>query len=241
MSLPGPQLPLGLRLSREPLLEEFVPGPNAEALAAVTACAEGRGETYLYLWGNPGSGRTHLLLGACRAAARREARPLYLDLSNVRDLDAQLLQDLEQLDLVALDNLQAIAGDLPWQRALFDMFNRLRESGARLLASGDKAAANLPLTLPDLASRLAWGPGYRLRPLDDKARLELLQRSAQARGMRLPPGVARYILHRCPRDLGSLEALLDLLEQATLAAQKSPSIPLTRALLEDIEPFPGQG
>lgn len=237
MSLPGLQLPLGLRLTREPLLEDFVPGPNAEALAAVGACAAGQGEPYLYLWGPPGSGRSHLLLGACRGTLGRGARALYLTLDGARELDAQVLQDLERLDLVALDDLQAIAGALPWQavwqRALFDLFNRLRDSGARLLAAGDRPAAQLPIDLADLASRLTWGPGYRLRPLDDAARLELLHRSAQARGMRLPDGVARYILHHCPRDPRSLENLLDRLEQATLAAQKPPSIPLTRALLED--------
>jgi DnaA family protein len=232
VTLKGEQLPLDLRLIREPLLEAFVPGPNAEALAAVKAAVADQGESYLYLWGEPGCGRTHLLLGACRAREQQGGRALYLDLSQAADLEPHLVQDLEQLDLVALDELQRIAAQRPWLEALFDLFNRLQLSGTRLLAAADRPAAQLPLALPDLRSRLASGPGYRLRPLDDAGRLELLAGSAQARGMRLPPEVARYILYRCPRDPRSLEQLMDRLDEASLAAQRAPSIPLVRALLE---------
>lgn len=235
---PAGQLPLDLRLAREPRLRDFIPGANAEALAAVAATAAGQGDPYLYLWGEAGSGRTHLLLGACREVEEQGGQALYLNLGDAARLDTQLVQDLEQLDLVALDEIQAIADQRPWLIALFDLFNRLRTSGARLLVAANQPTGQLQLALPDLGSRLAWGPAYRLRPLDDAGRLELLLIAARARGMRLTPDVARYILVRSPRDTRSLEQLLDRLDLVTLTEQRAPTLPLVRALLDAEQSWP---
>jgi len=229
------QLPLDIRLPREPKLEGFIPGPNGEALAAVRACTEGAQEPYLYLWGGSGSGKTHLLLGACRAVQKGGGDSQYLDLGLHPGLDPAMLEGLERLDLLALDNLQAVAGNRLWEQPLFDLFNRLRENGVRLLAAGASPPAQLPLQLEDLRSRLGWGPTYRLRYLDDSARMELLQCSAAARGMQLNKAAASYILNRCPRDSHSLEHLLDRLDHRSLAEQKRPTIALIRSVLTDGE------
>lgn len=229
------QLPLAIRLPRQPDLDSFIPGPNATAVAAVHACASGGAEPHLHLWGGSGSGKTHLLLGACRAVQRQGGTSQYLDLRHHPQLHVAMLQGLEQLELLGLDNVEAIAGNGPWEQAVFDLFNRLREAGARLLTAADAPAAELPLKLADLRSRLGWGPGFRLRPLDDTARMELLQRSATARGMELTPGAARYILNHCPRDLHSLEALLDRLDHRSLAEQKQPTIAVIRRALDDAD------
>ena len=146
-----------------------------------------------------------------------------------------MLQGLEQLDLLCLDNVEAIAGECVWEHALFDLFNRLREAGSRLLAAGSAPATELTLQLADLRSRLGWGPGYRLRPLDDDTRMEVLQRSAATRGMQLAPAAARYILNHCPRDLHSLERLLERLDHWSLAEQKRPTITLIRRALDGPE------
>jgi DnaA family protein len=230
MSGPG-QLPLGIRLPREPELDGFVAGPNGAALAAVRAQAEGAGEPYLYLWSEPGGGRSHLLLGACGLAQARGAAQQYLDLEECRQWRPEALQGLENLDLVALDNVAAIAARADWEQALFALFNRLRDTAGRLLVSGDRPAPELPIALPDLRSRLAWGAGFRLWPLDDEGRAELLRRSAAARGMTLDAGQTRYILSHCPRDPHALEALLERLDRLTLAAQRRPTLALIRAAM----------
>jgi DnaA family protein len=231
---PG-QLPLGIRLPREPNLDGFVAGPNGAALAAVRAQAEGAGEPYLYLWSEPGGGRSHLLLGACGLAQTRGAAQQYLDLREFGQWRPEALQGLETLALVALDNVAAVAGHADWERALFALFNQLRNTAGRLLVSGDCPAPELPFRLPDLRSRLAWGAGFRLWPLDDEGRAELLHRSAAARGMTLDAGQTRYILSHCPRDPRALEALLERLDRLTLAAQRRPTPALIRAALAALE------
>jgi DnaA family protein len=229
------QLALGIQLPKDPSLESFVAGPNAEALSKVRDCAQGKNEPYVYLWGEAGSGKTHLLLGACHCANQRGARSLYLDLSQHRDLSIAMLEDLESLDLICLDEIQDAAGDATWEKALFDLFNRLREAGVRLLAAGDEPATELPIQLADLRSRLTWGPGFRLHPLDDESRIELLQRSAAARGMQLSNAASRYILNHCPRDLHALESLLDRLDEVSLAEKKRPTIPIIQQALHTLE------
>jgi DnaA family protein len=136
------------------------------------------------------------------------------------------------MDLVCLDNVDAVAGRDAWEHALFVLYNRLRDRGARLLASAHQPPPDLPLRLADLRSRLSWGPVFRLRALSDDARLELLQRSAAARGMELSATAGRYILNHCARDLHSLQALLDRLDDASLAAQRKPSIAMIQRIVD---------
>ncbi len=225
------QLTLAVNLPRDPALSGFVAGPNAEALAAVQACAEGEGEPFIYLWGPPGSGKTHLLLGASRDLEGRGDGALYLDLGT-EGLEPAMLQGLERLALVSLDNVHLVAGDRDWERALFDLFNRLRESGRRLLAAAHVPVAELGLRLPDLRSRLNWGPAFRLRPLGDDLRLQLLTQAAHSRGMRLEPKAAEYIMQHCPRDPHSLERVLDRIEAATLTEKRPPNLAFLRRVLK---------
>jgi DnaA family protein len=141
------------------------------------------------------------------------------------------LDGLEKLDLVLLDSLQSVTGLADWELALFNLFNRLRDQEGRLIVSADRPPAELPLQLKDLASRLSWGPCYRLNPLDDEGREELLRRALNERGLRLSPEAARFILSRLPRDIQSLTQSVARLDQASLASQRKLTIPFIREVL----------
>lgn len=151
------QLPLALDLRHAPSLDDFVVGRNQAVIDALQRALDGRGETRLYLFGPAGSGRTHLLLGQCAAAQARGLHCAYLPLAERATLAPAMLEDLEMLDLVAVDDVQLIAADAAWEEALFALFNRCHDRGTRMLFSADSGPAALPLRLPDLRSRLAWG------------------------------------------------------------------------------------
>ena len=227
------QLPLQIGLRPPATLEGFVAGDNAQALASVHACALGTGETLLFLAGPRGSGRTHLLAGACNLAATAGLRCAYLPMGDPAGLAPGLLSDLEALDLVCLDDLEGIAGDRGWEEAVFGLFNGLRDHGGRLIAAAALAPGDLPIALADLRSRLGWGLVLTLRPLRDEQLRAALAAAARARGLRLGDGVARYLVDRLPRALPDLLGALDRLDRASLAAKRPLTLPFVRAHLED--------
>lgn len=216
------QLPLGIALADGATFDNYLPGENAAAVASVRGAAE----AFVYLWGARGTGRTHLLQAACHAAVGDAAA--YLPLAQHRDLSPELLEGLEHTALVCLDDIDAIVGIEPWELGLFHLYNRLRESGTRLLVAADRAPAALALRLPDLTSRLGWGPVFQLHALTDTDKLAALQLRARGRGLELPDDVGHYLLRRCPRDMHSLFHVLDVLDRAALAAQRRLTIPFVR-------------
>lgn len=224
------QLALPIEWRSEADFAEYYPGPNAEAVTALSDWARGEGQAFLYLYGPVGTGKTHLLQAACRRASERGLTAIYLPLDQP-SLAPPVLDDLERAECVALDNIQAVAGDQDWEEALFGLYNRLRDARRRLLVSASRPAAVLPLSRPDLRSRLGWGPGYRLRPLADDDCESFLFQAARRRGLRLGREAARYILRRCPRDPGYLAALLERLDRAALSRKRRPTLPLIRELL----------
>ena len=225
------QLPLHLVPRPRLGLDDWLPGENHQALASLRQLLEPGGPPQLFLSGPPGSGRTHLLLGLCGLAEAGGLRAAYLPLGQAATLAPEMLEGLEQLDLIAMDDVQAIAGDAPWEEALFHLYNRAREAGCRRLFAADRGPAALPLALPDLRTRLAWGLSYQLRPLDDAGKRELLAREAGRRGLELPEEVARYIVARHRRDTASLLALLERLDHDSLVAKRPLTLPFVRERL----------
>ena len=183
---------------------------------------------FVYLWGDSGCGRSHLLQAACREAGEAGRRAAYLPLAS---LAPAALEGLEALDLVALDDLETIARDHAWERALFIAYEALRGTRAGLLVASRIAPAGLPLALADLRSRLASGAVYQLRPLDDGQKQEALALRARLRGLELPDDTSQFLMTRYARDMHALCRMLDELDAASLAAQRRLTIPFVKSVL----------
>ncbi len=231
MSRAPAQLPLGVGLRDDATFANFHPGPNATLVDRLVHQLDDDGEPFLYLWGASGTGRSHLLQAACHAASDRDSRALYLPLAELGHFPPLMLEEIERLDLVAIDDLDRVVGRKRWEEALFHAFNRLRDAGKRLVIVAEAPPRQLPVKLPDLASRLTWGMTFHLQGLDDAGRLAALRLRALGRGMQLPDEVARYILHRGPRRLEALFATLQALDRASLSAQRKLTIPFVKQAL----------
>jgi len=217
------QLVLDIALPAAPTLDNFVPGRNAELVAALYALANGTGnERFFYLWGADGSGRSHLLRAVAAAARRNGRRTVWFD-AQTKTIDAA--DDA----LCAVDDVHLLGAEA--QVALFNLHNRIRGGNGALLASGNAAPAQL-LLRADLVTRLAAGLVYQLHGLDDEEKSAALRRHADARGLRLAPEVATYLLRHARRDMPSLLALLDALDRYSLETQRAITVPLLRELLE---------
>jgi DnaA family protein len=193
----------------------------------VRRIAAGEADT-LWLCGAVGSGRTHLLQAACRAAAQADRRAMYVALPAA---SPALLADLENVDLLALDDVDAVAGDPAWERPLFVILNGFLARRGGLLLAAAAPAARCGFKLADLASRAAGAIAYRLAPLDDDARAAALRLHAAARGLTLDGAAADYLLKRVARDMTALTAWLAQLDHASLSAQRRLTIPFIREQL----------
>lgn len=227
-SSPLPQLPLRIGPRDSATFSNFFPGRNA-AIAHTLQQGE---EPFVYLWGGAGSGKTHLLQAACHAVTEQGGTAIYLPLGDPEEVVPQMLEGMEQMSLVCLDELQTVVGNSEWEQALFHLYNRLRDSGNRLIAAATASPAGLPVRLADLVSRLGWGPVYQMQPLSDEEKGLALQQRAANRGMDMPPEVASYLLSRASRDTHVLFGLLDRLDVVSLAAQRKLTIPFVREIIQ---------
>lgn len=225
------QLPLGVQLGVSLRFETFHAGGNAEAVAALKRLASGVSRVPLWLFGPAGSGKTHLLQAACALAGSEGRTAAYLPLAASRKDGPAILDGFERLELVALDDLDEIAGDADWERALFTLYNGLAEHGGRLASAAPRAPAALGIRLPDLASRLAASEAHRLQPLAEADQAEALRRRAQHRGLELPEETLGFLTRRAPRDFATLCAMLDDLDTESLAAQRRLTVPFVREWL----------
>lgn len=213
------QLVLDLKPDAGPTLDNFVAGPNAEAVQALRELAAGaRREPVVYLFGPPGSGRTHLLravVASCEGAVC------------VRHESADPIPD-PLPGLLAWDDVQEL--DEAGQARLFGLQIRMRESGGVLLCAGDVPPARLALRA-DVVTRLAAGAAYPLHVLGDDEKAEAVARHAELRGFRLGRDVIDYLLRRQPRDLPALVRMLEALDRHSLATKRPVTVPLLRELL----------
>ena len=194
------QLLLDIKPAAAPSLQNFVVGRNAEAIASLEALFSNLSQSkFIYLWGENGSGKSHLL-SACKAMGGR-----------VVD-DVHLLKNDAQIDL-------------------FNTYNQLKEAGNSLITAGLHAPAQMGLR-DDLATRLAWGLVYQLHSLNDDEKATALKQHAKERGMKLPDEVTDYCLRYLRRDLPTLMATLDALDEWSLTTQKPITLPMLRKLLQ---------
>ena len=156
---------------------------------------------------------------------------VYLPLAELLDRGIEILDNLEQYELVCLDDLQAVAGRADWEEALFHLFNRLRDSGRRLLIAASTSPRELPVKLADLKSRLTLALIFQMRPLSDEDKLRALQLRASRRGLHLTDEVGHFILTRGTRSMSALFELLERLDQASLQAQRKLTIPFLKETL----------
>jgi DnaA family protein len=225
------QLPLRVHLRDSARLASFLPGRNAEVFALLSLSGDSPAmPRALWLWGRSGTGKSHLLQAACAEAGERGGTAAYFDLATA--LDSALLEGCEELETVCLDNLDAVAADERWNAAIFRLYTLMQDGRGRLLVASTAPPASLPFALSDLRSRLLASSVHQLHELDEAGQLAALQLRAARRGLDLSEEAALYLVHRLPRDLHSLFAVLDQLDEASLVAQRRLTIPFLREALE---------
>ncbi|MGJ7494032.1 DnaA regulatory inactivator Hda [Variovorax sp. RT4R15] len=225
------QLALDIGLATGPTLAGFFAGPNEAAVRHLQLwVGEGRAQAIhspvpTYLWGDSGTGKTHLL-ESVRVALREQG-------AGVGWLHAGLLEPPafdEGWGAVLMDDVHLYTA--VQQHAAFNWFIHAQGLQRGVVAAGTLPPADLPLR-EDLRTRLGWGHVFQLHLLSETERRAVLRQAADARGVMLSDDVLDYMLHRFSRDLGSLMELLNQLDGFALRTQRAITIPLIRAMLEN--------
>lgn len=225
------QLALDIGLQTTPSLDSFFAGPNAAALQHLKLWTSGQTPSPVptYLWGESGSGKTHLLKGVFQVLKDQGLSVGWLDASTEAQLSFDAAWVAVLMDDVHLFNLEQQAMGFNW------FVNALTpKSGLPrwVLAAGTLPPADLKLR-DDFRSRLGWGHVYALQVLSDNERRAVLRQEADSRGLFLSDEVVSYMLTRFSRDLSSLMTLLNHLDQFALQTQRAITIPLIKSMLEN--------
>ncbi|HTX06729.1 MAG TPA: DnaA regulatory inactivator Hda [Steroidobacteraceae bacterium] len=224
------QLPLGVRLPDRAVFASFLPARNREALEHAQRIAGGEVAGATWFCGPASAGKTHLLQAIC-AQAGQSRRAGYFPLAELARLGVGVLEGLPQLQCVCLDDLEAVAGRLEWEKTIFGLLRELEDCGGSLVMAARPPPALLGWALPDLGSRCAAAAVLQLRALDETEQQQALQLRARLRGFELPEETSRWLQRRFPRDMHRLYGLLDTLDDAALAAQRRLTVPFIREVL----------
>ncbi|MGZ8947510.1 MAG: DnaA regulatory inactivator Hda [Methylococcaceae bacterium] len=227
------QLPLHFEFRANQTFDDFFPGSNLEIINHLQKSIAGNGERQIFLWGQSGLGKSHLLQACCHEAQSRQLSSFYFALSPSELPDPALLKGLDKFDIVCFDNIEHIAGNEAWELAFFNFFNLHRDQGHTLILSAACPPTEIAIQLPDLKTRLNWGLTLQIPPLSDDDRITALIFKADQMGFEISPKAGRFLLTHYDRNLSSLWALLTKLDRASLAAKRKLTIPFLKQILRE--------
>lgn len=228
------QLPLAWPAPPSARLEQFDATGNESLPGLLQALlSASRGAAPVLLTGPAGAGKTHLLAGCGEAGRGRGLACAYVALSRWASFDGDALEALSGQDVLMVDEVERAAGLPAHELALFDLYNRLRDRGGRLLMASREPPSRLPVALPDLRSRLEAASRVPVQPLPEPARRRLVAGRARERGFELDEAVLDFVFRHHRRDLPALLALVDRLDRESLVRQRRVTVPLVRAVLAD--------
>jgi len=222
------QMALPLKLADHAVFDSFVSRGNDRPVAALVDIAAVPASS-AYVWGGPATGKSHLLQAVC---ARVGDRSVYVPLAELAAAGPAVIEGLDRRDVVCIDDLETVVGDRDWELGLFRLYNDVVSRAGRVVVAAAMPPRESAVALADLASRLAQLPAFRLEPLDDAGRIEALTKRAGLRGLELPDESARYLLTHSRRDMASLYAVLDRLDEEALRAQRRLTVPFVSGVLK---------
>ena len=226
------QLTLSVALRDDARFANFYAKHNEAAVFALQQFWNPDSDWFVYLYGPAGVGCSYLLQASCHLADGLGHSNVYLPLDELQKYGPHVLDDLEQLSLVAIDHVDAVIGQPEWEEALFYLFNRMKDSGKRLLISAKELPSYLGCYLPDLESRLKWGVTYQIHDLNDEEKAAALLLRAEKRGLALSEDVAKFLLTRVSRNMSDILNHLDLLDRESLREQRKITIPFVKETLK---------
>ena len=227
------QIALPLSLDRQFSFNNYF-GHQAElVIDSLQALIRGDGESQIGVWGDAGSGKTHLLNASAYFARKLQTRFHLYDAAQLATFDVSDFEGFEQCDVLAIDNLDAIVGLPGWESCFYQVINRCREGEFNFIYSLSRKPEDLGIGLADFRSRLQWGLMLHI-PASGEAEVgEILCKRAHLLGIELSGDVISYLLTHHSRNLAAQMAILKTLDEVSLSHRRKVTIPLIKQALAE--------
>ena len=228
--------------------DTFIVGPsNKFAHAASIAVATKPASLYnpLFIYGNSGLGKTHLLYAICNEISFRHPQMniLYIKgdeftnemIEAIRHGTTQeFRQRYRKADILLVDDIQFIAGKESTQEEFFHTFNSLYESKRQIVLTSDRPAKDIATLEERLLTRFEWGLTADIQPPDFETRLAIIRRKAELLDITIPENVCEYIANRLKNNIRQLEGTVKKMKAYHLLNGQAPSITTAQAAISDI-------
>ena len=238
----GPEL----KLHPDYIFDNFVVGPsNRLAHASCVAVSQSPGNTYnpLFLYGNSGLGKTHLLHAVC-CEARQKSNKTVIQLLSCEDFVNRFIRAIEEgnlagfqsqfrtVDALVIDDVQFLREREQSQEEFFHTFNALYNNGKQIILSADSAPSEIPSLKERLISRFNWGLVARIDPPSHDTRVAIVQKKAHLRGLTISDEIAEYIARKVCANIRELEGALTTIYAVATTTGKEITLELAQTALE---------
>lgn len=228
--------------------DTYIVGPsNKFAHAASLAVATKPAVLYnpLFIYGNSGLGKTHLLYAICNEITKTypDMNIIYIkgdDFTNEmieairKGTNPEFRQRYRKADVLLVDDIQFIAGKESTQEEFFHTFNTLYESKKQIVLTSDRPPKDIATLEDRLKTRFEWGLTADIQPPDFETRIAIIKRKAELLEIDVPDNVSEYIANRLKNNIRQLEGAVKKLKAYYLLEGKSPNIATAQAAISDI-------
>ena len=236
-----------LRLHPDYTFDHFVVGPsNRLAHASCVAVSQSPGNTYnpLFLYGNSGLGKTHLLHAVC-FAAREKLETAAIQFLSCEGFVNRFIRAIEQgnlagfqsqfrtVDMLIIDDVQFLREREQSQEEFFHTFNALYNNGKQIILSADSPPGKIPSLEERLISRFNWGLVASIDPPSYETRVAIVKKKAHVRGLAISDQVAEYVARKVHANIRELEGALTTLYAVARTAGTDVTLELARAALDE--------
>ncbi len=225
------QYPLHFEFRANQTFDDFFAGANQPILEDLKQCVLGYGEQQIFVWARSGQGKSHLLQSCCHYAQEHEYSSFYFDLSRHSLHKSAIFLGLDDYEVVCVDNVDSIIGQVKWEQALAAFMQRHYERGHRLILSATNLPNHMTIKTSNVKANLSWGLMVQLKTLVDTYSIDALIFKADAMGLEISPQVGRFLMIQHQTELDGLWYLLERLDRASLSAKRKLTIPFLKQLL----------
>ncbi len=224
------QFPLHFEFLANQTFNDFFAGENQPIIDSLQQCVLGNGEQKIFIRGKSGQGKSHLLQACCHYAQQQEKLSFYFDLSRHSRHQPAILSGIDDYNVVCLDNVDTIVGDVKWEQALYTLMKSHYEKGHQLIISSRYLPNYLNVKTSGLKEHLNWGLILQLKTLVDTNNIDALIFKADAMGFEISPQAGRFLVIHYPAELHDLWHLLAEIDRASLAAKRKLTVPFLKQL-----------